>query len=145
MFVKKKSNQSTPSISTASLPDIVFMLLFFFMVVTVLKSHTIRMETRLPETTDRTKLSNKNKVNYIYIGKTYNDQKDKLQFNDTVLKLDQLKHAILKNRVLNGTKELSTVIKIDKGVKMSLVNKVKLELRKADARKIHYITDQEKT
>jgi len=115
------------------------------MVVTVLKSHTIRMETRLPETTDRTKLSNKNKVNYIYIGKTYNDQKDKLQFNDTVLKLDQLKHAILKNRVLNGTKELSTVIKIDKGVKMSLVNKVKLELRKADARKIHYITDQEKT
>ena len=44
---KKKKGGDLPAISTASLPDIVFMLLFFFMVATVMRQNTLKIENRL--------------------------------------------------------------------------------------------------
>ena len=46
---KKKKTGALPPISTASLPDIVFMLLFFFMVVTVLRESNLLVMQRLPK------------------------------------------------------------------------------------------------
>ncbi len=67
-FVKKRG-KSTPAVSTASLPDIVFMLLFFFMVVTVLRDAEIKVANNVPSASELTKLNKKSLVNYINIGK----------------------------------------------------------------------------
>ena len=64
-----KNKKGLPAISTASLPDIIFILLFFFMVVTVLRETEIKVKNVLPKATELTKLENKELVSYIYIGK----------------------------------------------------------------------------
>ena len=65
----KKRGKASPAISTASLPDIIFMLLFFFMMVTVLRDSDLKLQVNTPEATELTKLEEKSLVNYIYIGR----------------------------------------------------------------------------
>ena len=66
---KKGGKKETPAISTASLPDIVFMLLFFFMVSTTMREVTLMIQNNLPEATQIAKLEKKSLVSNIYIGK----------------------------------------------------------------------------
>ena len=65
---RKNDSKETPEISTSALPDIVFMLLFFFMVSTTMRETTINVKQRLPEATEVTKLEKKSLVSHIYIG-----------------------------------------------------------------------------
>ena len=65
---KKDDGKGTPAISTASLPDIVFMLLFFFMVSTTMREVTLMVRMTLPQATELSKLEKKSLVSYIYIG-----------------------------------------------------------------------------
>lgn len=65
----KKSGKAAPVISTASLPDIIFILLFFFMVITKLRDAELKVIIRTPEATELTKLEKKSLVNYVYIGR----------------------------------------------------------------------------
>ena len=67
-FAKKRSNTS-PTISTASLPDIIFILLFFFMVVVKLRETNIKVKSITPAATELTKLEKKSLVNTMYIGR----------------------------------------------------------------------------
>ena len=67
-FNKKKSGE-LPPVSTASLPDIVFMLLFFFMTVTVMKDSSLKIENTLPNANEIKKLDKKDRVIYVYAGK----------------------------------------------------------------------------
>ena len=85
---KKKGSGELPKISTASLPDIVFMLLFFFMVATVLRDNTLLIQNTLPAADQVQKLDKKDRVIYIYAGKPssryldkYGDQ-PRIQLND---------------------------------------------------------------
>ena len=64
---KKKGSGELPKISTASLPDIVFMLLFFFMVATVLRDNTLLIQNTLPAADQVQKLDKKDRVIYIYM------------------------------------------------------------------------------
>ena len=64
---KKNKQDGTPPISTASLPDIVFMLLFFFMVTTVMRETEMLVDNILPQATEVKKLERKSLVSYIYI------------------------------------------------------------------------------
>lgn len=66
-FKKNKSGEQ-PAISTASLPDIVFMLLFFFMVTTVMREQDLLVKVSPPEATEAEKIDRKDLVSYIYIG-----------------------------------------------------------------------------
>ena len=65
----KKNKKGLPAISTASLPDIVFMLLFFFMVATVMRDSTLMVKNTLPAADQVQKLDKKDRVMYIYAGK----------------------------------------------------------------------------
>ena len=71
---KDKGSGGTPAISTASLPDIIFMLLFFFMVTTVMREVDPLVKVTLPEATEVTKLEDKALVDYIYIGPPTNPE-----------------------------------------------------------------------
>jgi len=65
---RKKGGKELPPISTASLPDIVFMLLFFFMVSTTMREVTYMVQIKLPEATELSKLEKKSLVSYFYVG-----------------------------------------------------------------------------
>lgn len=145
---KEKSSGNTPAISTASLPDIVFMLLFFFMVTTVMREVDLLVKVSLPEATETTKLEDKALVDYIYIGppqsKTLGTE-PLMQLNDQFAKLDEIdpwvkageerREEVLKPKITRS-------LKVDKETAMKIVTDVKQELRKSNALKINYSTAQ---
>ena len=65
--IRKKGNKGVPPISTASLPDVIFMILFFFMTTTSMKETELRVAFTLPEATEIQKLEKKSLVSYIYV------------------------------------------------------------------------------
>ena len=146
---RKDSKKETPGISTASLPDIVFMLLFFFMVTTVMRETTIMVQQSLPQATEIQKLEKKSLVSYIYIGSpvermqgTYGT-KARIQLNDAFATLDDIPQYITSERSARDEKEvpfMTASIKADQNTKMGIVTDVKQELRKANALKINYST-----
>ena len=146
---RKDSKKDTPGISTASLPDIVFMLLFFFMVTTVMRETTIMVQQSLPQATEIQKLEKKSLVSYIYIGSpvermqgTYGT-KARIQLNDAFATIDDIPQYITAERTARDEKEvpfMTTSIKADQNTKMGIVTDVKQELRKANALNINYST-----
>ena len=84
---KKKKGGELPAVNTASLPDIVFMLLFFFMVATVMRENTLIIKNKLPYADQVEKLDKKDLVMYIYAGKPSANYKEygteaRIQLND---------------------------------------------------------------
>jgi biopolymer transport protein ExbD len=146
---KKDTAKDTPGISTASLPDIVFMLLFFFMVTTVMRETTIMVKQTMPNATEIKKLEKKSLVSYIYVGSpvermqaTYGT-KARIQLNDAFANVADIPQYINAERAERDEKEIpfmTASIKADKDTKMGLVTDVKQELRKANALKINYST-----
>jgi biopolymer transport protein ExbD len=146
---KKKTGGGTPAISTASLPDIVFMLLFFFMVTTVMREVTLKVENKTPKATEVKKLEKKALVTYIYAGapkEAYQSQMGKeprLQLNDAFARVTEIQNYVITEReaINEAERPLMTVsIKADKEVKMGLITDIKQELRKANTLKINYST-----
>ncbi|MGB2087997.1 Biopolymer transport protein ExbD [Psychroflexus salarius] len=148
---KKNKGGGTPGISTASLPDIVFMLLFFFMVVTVMRDTSLKVKNILPFADQVEKLEKKDLVMYIYAGKPsprYQDQygtEARVQLNDNYAKISDIQQFIYQERQSKReelVKYLITALKVDKETNMGLVSDIKQELRKAEALKINYTTKQ---
>tara|TARA_B100000886_G_scaffold337864_1_gene299487 strand:- start:443 stop:910 length:468 start_codon:yes stop_codon:yes gene_type:complete len=146
---RKDSKKNTPGISTASLPDIVFMLLFFFMVTTVMRETTIMVQQSLPQASEIQKLEKKSLVSYIYIGSPVERMqstfgtKARIQLNDAFANLDDIPQYITSERSARDEKEvpfMTASIKADQNTKMGIVTDVKQELRKANALKINYST-----
>lgn len=144
---KKDKNKDVPAVSTSSLPDIVFMLLFFFMVSTVMREVDLKVQISQPNATEIIKLENKALVNYVYIGKPVEEEKygteDRIQLNDAFATAKDIPAFIEMKRgevdeVLIPL--LTTSFKVDKDAKMGLVTDVKQELRKVNALKINYST-----
>ena len=144
-FSKKKKED--PAVSTASLPDIVFMLLFFFMVTTVMREVDLKVKIDQPEAGLVQKLENKSLVNYIYIGPPNDEKKygtePKIQLDDDYAMVDDIQQYIEYRRTQVDEQlipKLTTSLKVDKFSKMGLVTDVKQELRKVQALKINYAT-----
>ncbi|MDT8347329.1 MAG: biopolymer transporter ExbD [Flavobacteriaceae bacterium] len=146
---KKKKSGDLPAISTASLPDIVFMLLFFFMVATVMRQNTLKIQNRLPFADQVEKLTKKNLVMYIYAGKPssrYADQMGKtarVQLNDKFADIADIRPFILEERANKREEELDfliTALKVDKETNVGLITDIKEELRKENALKVNYIS-----
>ena len=144
---KKKKDGGLPPINTASLPDIVFMLLFFFMVATVMRDNTLKIANRLPKASEVEKLEKKNLVMFIYIGKPGPGYKSKygtearIQLNDDFSEVSDIAAFIAAERAAKREEEipfLITSLKVDKEANMGIVGDVKQELRKVHALKINY-------
>lgn len=146
---KKKKGGDLPAISTASLPDIVFMLLFFFMVATVMRDSTLMVVNVLPTADQIQKLDKKDRVMYIYAGKPSSRYKDKygtgarIQLNDKFATVEEVGAFVLAERAAKRQElqnVLTTSLKVDGQTKMGLVSDIKQELRKVQALKINYTT-----
>lgn len=146
-FNQSTSKKEVPAISTASLPDVVFMLLFFFMVSTTMRETDLRVSVALPSATEVQKLEKKSLVSYIYIGtplRSYqglygNDSR--IQLNDSFKTLDDIRDFISSERDAmkeSDRNQMTTSLKIDEYTRMGIVSEVKQELRKSSALKIVY-------
>jgi len=144
---KKKKDGGLPAINTASLPDIVFMLLFFFMVATVMRDSSLMIENRLPKADQVEKLQKKNLVMYIYAGKPSQGYKAqygteaRIQLNDKFAEVGDIAAFIASERAEKREEEipaLITSLKVDKDANMGLIGDIKQELRKVNALKINY-------
>ncbi|GAB2496476.1 MAG: biopolymer transporter ExbD [Cytophagales bacterium] len=141
---KKKTNTAT-SIPTSALPDIIFMLLFFFMVTTVLREQTILVEQKIPQATQLQKLQKKTLISYIYIGKPKNPSlygsEPRVQANDVLITAPDIVQWVNQERDMlpEADRGLITIsLKVDKDVKMGPISDVQTELRNADARRVLY-------
>ena len=165
---QKKRGKSTPGISTASLPDIIFMLLFFFMVVTVMREGERMVQVVTPQATQLEKLEKKSLVNTIYIGRPTQKPPEinrmhawrlhletaggarfadglepRVQLDDKFANhLDADIALFLEQHKLRVNEQLwgqiTTSIRADREVTMGIVTDVKTALRKANQLKINY-------
>ena len=149
---KKNNKRGSPGINTASLPDIVFMLLFFFMVTTRMKDAEMKVKVVIPSATEVAKLEDKSLTSFVFVGKPNTKMQElygtspRIQLNDAIIK--DVKEVVLfvetKRAALPEYKQAKMIIsmKADKNVKMGIVTDVKQELREANALKLNYSTHQ---
>lgn len=153
-FKKDSGGGSAPAISTASLPDIVFMLLFFFMVTTVMRETDLKVEVKKPEAEAVTRLEKKSLVDYIYIGPAiqkfrgqYGDEA-RIQLDDQIAtQATEVGRFIEGKRAVRDPKDIdfvTTSLKVDEKTTMGIVSRVKHELRQVDALKINYSTSKKR-
>lgn len=145
---KKKGGSSLPAISTASLPDIVFMLLFFFMVTTTIRKSTVLVRQNMPQASEIQKLEKKSLVSYIHCGtpntasaRAQLGSEPRIQLNDAFAELADIGPFIeLERKELHEKlqSKMTVSLKVDKETKMGIVTDIKQELRKANALKVNY-------
>lgn len=125
------------------------MLLFFFMVSTVMRETDLKVKVTVPQATEIQKLEKKSLVSYIYIGSPGDNYRSKfgtaprIQLNDAFAMPNQVPEFIEKERAARAEAEvpfMTTSLKADRETKMGIVTDVKQELRKVNALKINYST-----
>jgi len=140
----KKQKKGLPPISTASLPDIVFMLLFFFMVSTTMRETELKIkQPNLPQAHEVKKFEHKNLVSTVYIGKSLDPNKkgDVIQLNDKIARVSDIQSFIFNNREKLQEEEIpfmTTLFKADIDAKVGTIADIKRNLRDIDALKISY-------
>ena len=150
-FNKNSSSRELPTISTASLPDIIFMLLFFFMATTQLKEVDFKVSIKEPKATELEALDKKNLVRFIYVG-TPTDKyrgvygsETRVQLDDAFADVSQIEDYIVAQRAAMNEYEqslLTVALRVDEDAKMGIVTDIKQALRRAYALKINYVSRQ---
>ena len=142
---KIKKGREVGAINTSSLPDIIFMLLFFFMVTTVMREVTYKVKIKLPEATQIQKLEKKSLVSYIYVGPPVKSRvygtNTRIQLNDQFATVDDIQEFVAKERQARpeaDRQKITTSLKVNKDTRMGIVTDIKQQLRKAGAFKINY-------
>ncbi len=131
MKFQKKRATTKQNIPTASLPDIVFMLLLFFMVTTTLREVDVLVKFRLPEAKAIQKIENKRLISYIWVG-----QDGRIQLNDNIVTIEEIQKIMYAKRV--ALPNVIVSLRIDKGSEMGIVTDIQQELRKASCLRINY-------
>jgi biopolymer transport protein ExbD len=129
-FEKKRASSKT-EIPTSSMPDIIFMLLLFFMVTTTMREVELLVDYKLPDAEALEKIENKRLVSYIWVGKS-----GKIQINDSIVQINDIQAIMYGKR-----QDLPSVIvslRVDVGGPMGLVTDIQQELRKAYCLRINY-------
>lgn len=141
----KKNAKTSTEIPTAALPDIIFMLLFFFMVITVMREQEVLVKQVLPRAEQLTKIQKKSLVSHIYIGEPRNTglfgSEPKIQTNDVFVEPDEVSQFVNqeKDKLSEAERDRITMaLNIDFEVKMGIISDVEQTLRKSNARKILY-------
>lgn len=146
---KKGKQGDLPAISTASLPDIVFMLLFFFMVATVMRDNSLKIENSLPSADQVEKLK-KDRTAFIYAGKPSSQYEGtlgelpRIQFNDDLIDVNEVQSKVLASQqeLIEALQPKFVVgLKVDKETHAGVVSDIKQELRKANTLKVMYIAN----
>jgi biopolymer transport protein ExbD len=133
MKFKKKQATTRQEIPTASLPDIIFMLLIFFMLTTVLREFDVQVEYVLPEAFMIERIDNKRLISYIWVGRD-----GRIQIDDNIVRISDISSIMYQKRT--DIPNLIVSMRIDKNSEMGVVTDIQQQLREADALRINYST-----
>ena len=156
---RRRRRQDVPALNTASLPDLIFTVLFFFMIVTHMRQVTLKVQYQVPAGTELTKLTKKSAVTYIYIGNRGERREEReerreergerrekrgetcIQMNDKLVSVDEVQDYVVAERNSMSPDDAAAMtvsIKADRQVPMGIITDVKQALRKANALRINY-------
>jgi biopolymer transport protein ExbD len=145
--MKKKGERSVPAMSTTSLPDVVYIILFFFMLSTSMRDQELLVSYKLPEATEVQKLEKKNLVSFIHIGVPVVSRQSKfgtaprIQLNDSYKTTKDILDFVAGERdnlSESDRAQMTVCLKADQNTKMGVIADVKQELRRANALKLSY-------
>ena len=140
-----------PELNTSSLPDLIFSILFFFMIVTSMREVELKVEFKTPQGTELEKLERKSLVSNIYIGKPTREYRAKLgtqsriQLNDKFADVSHIREYIQDERASLAERDkpyMKVSIKADKDARMGIIVDIKQELRNVNALKLIYTTSR---
>jgi len=145
MFIQR--GHSIPRLNTSSLPDLIFTILFFFMIVTHMRNVSLKVKYQVPAGTELTRLTKKSTVSYIYIGQPVNqpdsagDSSVRIQMNDKYVSVAEVTDYVTEERNAMSPEDaraMTISIKADRQTDMGTITDVKQALRKANALRINY-------
>ena len=144
IFKSKNSNHEA-TISTAALPDIIFMLLFFFMVTTVLRKSDENLKYKIPAAEQIKQIEKKSLITQISIGIPKETEKfgtePRIEADGKLIEIKDIVPFIMMEKDKLPTynrDQIIVMLKVDEEVPMGIVTDVTQELRKANARRIIY-------
>ena len=129
MNIERKT-QNKAEISTSSMPDIIFMLLIFFMVTTVMREFD-GLNVLMPRAKMIEKLESKRHTTYIWATKD-----GLLSVDDRIISSNLLSTVMYKK--ISKDPKITVSLKSDQNTKMKLISEIHTELRKAQALKLSY-------
>ncbi|MCK6603970.1 MAG: biopolymer transporter ExbD [Ignavibacteriaceae bacterium] len=136
MTFSRKRATTKQEIPTSSMPDIIFMLLMFFMVTTVLREVDVKVQFQLPDAKAVEKIENKRLISYLWVGKD-----KRIQINDSVVKLEEVQGIMYGKR--QALPNVIVSMRVDKNADMGFVTDIQQELRKAYCLRINYSANME--
>ena len=148
---QNKGKAEMPELNTSSLPDLIFSILFFFMIVTSMREETLKVEFKAPQGTEIEKLERKSLASNIYIGKAQREYRAKfgtgscIQVNDKFIDVSGIGSFVYDERGNLSERDkpyMKIVLKSDVNTKMGIITDVKMELRKAYALSLVYQATQ---
>jgi biopolymer transport protein ExbD len=149
---RKKGKAEIPQVSTGSLSDLVFILLFFFMVISTMRESQLLVKVVTPRATEVHKIERKSLVSNIYIGPPLNTHalgtSPRIQLNDQISDINEIQAFILAEREARNEADvpfLTTSLRVDRTVRMRIVTEVKQELRQVGAFRLNYSTSKAAT
>lgn len=153
MSIFRRRSHDIPELNTASLPDLIFTILFFFMLVTHMRKVAVKVKYQVPQGTELTKLVKKTAITYLYIGKPMNEigqlAGDSLciQMNDKLVDVAKIKSYLMKERATMSAedkKQMSVSIRADKETPMGRIIDIKQSLREANVLNVNYAATKKK-
>ncbi|MCI6617544.1 MAG: biopolymer transporter ExbD [Prevotella sp.] len=147
MSMFRRRSHEVPGLNTSSLPDLIFSVLFFFMIVTHMRKVTLKVKYRVPQGTELTRLVHKSAISYIYIGRPAvpGGSGTRIQLNDKFASADEVEDYMAAERSRMSPEDLSRMtvsIYADESTPNGIITDVKQALRRAKALKINYSARQ---
>ena len=143
---QKKSASTKQEIPTSAMPDVVFMLLIFFMVTTVLREVELKVRVTLTNAQNIEKIEQKRYVTYVYIGPEVLQNRqlgdDKVQIDDAIVEDISAIRNIMYDKLLEQPR-LIVSLRVDEESEFGLLTDVQMELRQAGTLRINYSTKRE--
>ena len=139
MFRSSARDKGVPSLNMASMPDLIFTVLFFFMIVTHMRSDEVKVRLQVPQGTEVQKLANRPSVVNVYVGQL--DGQWQVQVNGDVVSPEDITtriEQIRKRMAPENAEHLTISFRADRKAPMRVINQVKRTLQRSYALRINY-------
>ncbi len=149
MSIIRRRHRDVPGLNTASLPDLIFTVLFFFMIVTHMQTNVVRVHYSVPQGKNLARQASRQCVTYVFVGNPIDrpSAKPQIQLGDRTVTASQLANLVAAERNRMSPDEQRrhiVVIKADRHLPMSMLHQIKDALRQAGATRVIYTANEKK-
>ena len=150
-FERNSETREMPGLNMASLPDLIFTVLFFFMIVTHMRDVDLKVQYEVPQGTELQKLEHKGSIVSIYVGRKQEVKKGEeeffIQLNNQLATVDDIKDFLEKEQQRMSSEDrarMTVSIKADRDVPMGMISDIKQALQREYALKLNYSATEKK-